>query len=169
MKEAVLYIAIFFALGFGFKAQGQNYEVKSLHDKLNMLPSTEKSNVEYLLFGTPALLILNEEATYVWNKGKDIETIDVELTNKKLLTDVSYAKDFKKAIALILRYNKGDVYEISESHFQYFKSLKYILIKHDKSISEQEIKEVIDNLVLQNDLKEVIFLLESNSGIDEEF
>lgn len=168
MKKAVLYITMFFALCFTFKAQGQNYEVISLHDKLNMLSSTEKSNVEYLLFGTPALLILNEEATYVWNEGKDTETVDVESTKRHLLTETTYINDFNKAKALILRYNKGDQFQISEKLFEYFKNLKYILIKYDKSISEQHLKEVVSNLLLGNDLNGVVFLLESNSGSDEE-
>lgn len=159
---------MFFALCIAFKSQGQNYEVTSLHDKLNTLSSTEKSNVEYLLFGTPALLILNDDATYVWNEGKDTETIDVESTKKQLLTQTTYIKDFDTAKALILRYNKGDQFQISEDHFQYFKNLKYILIKHDKSFSEQHIKQVIGALSLGNYLNGVVFLLESNSGSDEE-
>src|SRR6218665_2365872 len=103
----IIYILAVFALCFGFKAQAQNYEVVLLKDKLKTFQTVEKEQLEYLIFGTPALLILNDNPTYAWNKGKDIETVDVSMPKMSLMTNNIYGKDFGNAKLLILRFEEG--------------------------------------------------------------
>lgn len=164
----IIYILAVFALCFGFKAQAQNYEVVLLKDKLKTLQTFEKEKLEYLIFGTPALLILNDNPTYAWNKGKDIETVDVSMPKMSLMTNNIYGKDFGNAKLLILRFEEGDIFQLKENQLDLFQNLQYVVIRYHISISEQEIVNRIINLKLNNSLKDLVFLLDPNNGTDEE-
>ena len=164
----IIYILAVFALCFGFKAQAQNYEVVLLKDKLNTLQTVDKEKLEYLIFGTPALLILNTPPTYAWNTGKDIETVDVSMPEMGLMTNNIYGKDFGNTKLLILRFEEGDIFQLKENQLDLFQNLQYVVIRYHVSISEQEIVNRIINLKLNNSLKDLVFLLDPNNGTDEE-
>lgn len=164
----IIYILAVFALCFGFKAQAQNYEVVLLKDKLNTLQTVDKEKLEYLIFGTPALLILNTPPTYAWNTGKDIETVDVSMPEMGLMTSNKYGKDFGNTKLLILRFEEGDIFQLKENQLDLFQNLQYVVIRYHVSISEQEIVNRIINLKLNNSLKDLVFLLDPNNGTDEE-
>jgi|SRR5690554_5363611 len=157
-----------FALCFAFKAQGQNYEIVFVKDKLQKLKVAEKEELEHLIFGTPALLILDDEPTYAWNKEKDVEIVDVIAEKISLLNNNRFANDFNNATLLILRFEEDDKFELTENHLSNLQNIKYVLIKYHISISEKEIMNRITNLKLSNSLKDLVFLLDPNNGTDEE-
>lgn len=157
-----------FVLCLGFKAQAQNHEVVFLKEIQEKLPTVDKERLEYLIYSTPALLILDDEPVYVWNKDKNIETVDVNAEKLELLKNNQFADDFNSANLLILRFEENDKFLLNNVKFNLFNNLKYILIRYHNNISDDTVINTVSNLSLGNNLNNVIFLLEPNTGTDEE-
>lgn len=168
MKSNIVYIILSFVLCFGFKAQAQNAKVVMLKDYSNTLQSAEKERLKYLIYGTPALLMLEAESSYLWNEGKNIETVDVLQKDVDLLTKSQYKGDFKNCQILILRLEEGDTFKLTAEHFKFFEKLKYVLVRYDVSFLRKNVENQLSDLKLEGQLNGLVFLLEPNDSTDEQ-
>ena len=78
MKEAVLYIAIFFALGFGFKAQGQN--AVSVSQALAGMSDASQEELKEQLRGQTSFTYITAQGVIdpVETLGKPFDVIEIE-------------------------------------------------------------------------------------------
>lgn len=159
---------MFLSLCFSIKTQAQNTISRTLSEELESLTGIDKERLEGFIYGTPALLILEDEPIYVWNKEKNIEVVDVRGIKVNLLSNTNYYNDFKFAKILILRLESGDVFQIDDEVLNNFKSLQYIVIKYNNELLLTDIQSKLNSLSLDNELENLVFLLDFNNGSDGE-
>ncbi|WP_410879594.1 hypothetical protein [Myroides sp. DW712] len=166
----ILYIALFFALCFGSKAQAQNNLIKTVNEELELLQGEAREKLDFLLYSTPPKLFIDDDGSidYIWNQNRVVESVEVFGKSQfALLTDAAYAADFRSAKVLTLRLYNNEVFEVSEILFNYFEVLTYVIIQYESGSAKQTIVNQLSRLKQVEKFRNVTFLLDKiNKGDD---
>lgn len=133
MKKAVLFIAIFFALGFGFKAQGQN--AVTVSQALTGMSEASQDELKEQLRGQTSFTYITAQGVIdpVETLGKPFDVIEIEdLNGASALNRLTW--QLQKCKVLILNVDNTTPTSLNFDLSSLI-NLKYILIKgynHDK-------------------------------------
>lgn len=151
MKKAVLLIAIFFALGFGFKAQGQitSNRIFTLSEVLTTKTATEAEYFTLLKNGTPHKLFFsnNKEVVHGWETQGVVKVAEFESCNafasaqkKEFLNDLSTTE------MIVIKITAQDNLALLNDVVLKTPNLKYIVAKSYNLFSKSEIQSLLGNL-----------------------
>lgn len=168
MRKYIYHMVLFLGLGLGCNALAQTPIIRTLDQEIKTLSLDDKQRLEGFLYGTPALLILEDPPTYAWNTNKAVEVVDITTQDIDQLLDPTYFKDFKSAKVLHLRVESDQNFDFTQEMLKAFTSLEYVLIKlnHEKMLSG--IQTRLNAMNLNESWKDVVFLIELNTGNDGE-
>jgi len=136
-------------LCFALKAQAQLTKVEMYTDKVKSLSDTEKEKLESLLFGPVPQLQFKEngDPIFVWENEGPVKAIAISFNEIGVLKNVKFASSFKTTEVIGINWEKGKPLPLKPDDLKQFKSLRYIVIKSMESISIDELKKLLNELI----------------------
>lgn len=158
MRRAVLYITMFFALCFGFKAQSQN-AVTEYDVKLNSLQNSSREILNNLINGPQSSAFVNDDQQpkiYV-RSGEQVNTLFVKKPSDFILVSNNYTNEINTVKVLNIEWNGSDVLNFPNNLLSILPNLEYVYVRSYQNLSKQTIEKNFQGLLA---------LLSSKSGVE---
>jgi len=158
MRRAVLYITMFFALCFGFKAQSQN-AVTEYDVKLNSLQNSSREILNNLINGPQSSAFVNDDQQpkiYV-RSGEQVNTLFVKKPTDFTLVSNDYTNEINTVKVLNIEWNGSDVFNFPNNLLSILPNLEYVYVRSYQNLSKQTIETNFQGLLA---------LLSSKSGVE---
>lgn len=151
MIKAVLYITMFFALCFGFKAQAQiaSSRILTLSELLTTKSATEAEYFTLLKNGTPHKLFFsnNNEVVHGWEMQGVVKVVEFESSNALISAQKKeFLNDLSTTEMIVLNMSAQDNLTLLNDVVLMTPNLRYIVTKSYNSFSKSEIQSLLGNL-----------------------
>lgn len=150
MKNNILYIILILVLCFGFKAQAQNSQVKTIIDKKNTLTHSEAQKFEEMITGQTSFVYVsrNSNVSFIEREGTECKVIFLEkISTEPVLKSSPYQSFIASSEILLVDTSDGNDYtEIVNIDFKTYSNLKTIVIITYTDIDLSKLQELVSTV-----------------------